>query len=233
MPERPLLSFSFFPKVCSHHQQTRVFKNPFSFSRIQNHPVLVFFQEFNLIFMAASADAANFGGKTSVRIVVVGDRGTGKSSLIVTAAADSFPDTTPPVLPPTRLPPDFYPDRVPITIIDTSSSPEHRSRLGQELKLADAVVLTYACDEPATLDRLSTYWLPELRRLDVKVPVIVVGCKLDLREEQQVSLELVMSPIMQQFREIETCIECSALKQIQVMSTRFYNQCHANTLTSG
>jgi GTPase SAR1 family protein len=71
--------------------------------------------------MAGAADAANFGGKTSVRIVVVGEPGTGKSSLIVTAAADAFPDTTPPVLPPTRLPPDVYPDRVPITIIDTSS----------------------------------------------------------------------------------------------------------------
>jgi GTPase SAR1 family protein len=52
----------------------------------------------------------------------------------------------------------------------------------------------------------------------VKVPVIVVGCKLDLRDEnQQVSLEQVMSPIMQQFCEIETCIVCSALKQIQVL----------------
>lgn len=53
--------------------------------------------------------------------------------------------------------------------------------------------------------------------MQVKVPVIVVGCKLDLRSENyQVSLEHVMSPIMQQFREIETCIECSAYKQIQV-----------------
>lgn len=51
----------------------------------------------------------------------------------------------------------------------------------------------------------------------VKVPVIVVGCKLDLRDENQpVSLEQVMSPIMQQFREIETCIECSASRHIQV-----------------
>lgn len=51
----------------------------------------------------------------------------------------------------------------------------------------------------------------------MKVPVIVVGCKLDLRDEnQQVSLEQVMSPIMQQFREIETCIECSASRHIQV-----------------
>lgn len=37
----------------------------------------------------------------------------------------------------------------------------------EELKKADAVVLTYACDKPATLDRLSTFWLPELRRLEV------------------------------------------------------------------
>jgi len=52
--------------------------------------------------------------------------------------------------------------------------------------------------------------------MQLKTPVIVVGCKLDLRDEQQVSLEQVMAPIMQSFREIETCIECSALRQIQV-----------------
>lgn len=51
----------------------------------------------------------------------------------------------------------------------------------------------------------------------VRVPVVVVGCMLDKRDEQYpVSLEQVMSPIMQQFREIETCIECSAFRHIQV-----------------
>lgn len=175
----------------------------------------------------AKASAANSGpgGKTGVRIVVCGEKGTGKSSLIVTAAADTFPANVPQVLPPTRLPEDFYPDRVPITIIDTPSSVEDRGKLGEELRRADAVVLTYACDRPETLDELSTFWLPELRRLEVKVPVIVVGCKLDLRDEnQQVSLEQVMMPIMQQFREIETCIECSALKQIQVPEVFYYAQ---------
>ncbi|KAI7730102.1 hypothetical protein M8C21_033308, partial [Ambrosia artemisiifolia] len=162
---------------------------------------------------------------TGVRIVVAGDRGTGKSSLIITAAAESFPTNVPPVLPPTRLPEDMFPEHVPVTVIDTSSSLENRGKLADELKRADAVVLTYACDEPSTLDRLSTFWLPELRRLEVKVPVIVAGCKLDLRDEQQaVSLELVMSPIMQQFREIETCIECSAYKHIQIPEVFYYAQ---------
>ncbi|PSS26530.1 Mitochondrial Rho GTPase [Actinidia chinensis var. chinensis] len=172
-----------------------------------------------------AAAKGSSGGGRGVRIVVSGDRGTGKSSLIVTAAAETFPINVPPLLPPTRLPEDMYPDRVPVTIIDAPSSLENRGKLADELKRADAVVLTYACDQPATLDRLSTFWLPELRRLEVKVPVIVVGCKLDLRDEQNpMSLEQVMSPIMQQFREIETCIECSAFKQIQVPEVFYYAQ---------
>ncbi|KAL0364002.1 UNVERIFIED_CONTAM: Mitochondrial Rho GTPase 1 [Sesamum angustifolium] len=174
--------------------------------------------------MAGGASASGAAGN-AVRIVVAGDAKTGKSSLIVTAAAENFPTNVPPVLPPTRLPEDLYPDRVPVTIIDTSSSPENRGKLVEELTRADAVVLTYACDRPETLDRLSTYWLPELRRLEVKVPVIVVGCMLDKRGDQQpVSLEQVMSPIMQQFREIETCIECSALNHIQIPEVFYYAQ---------
>ncbi|XP_022868141.1 mitochondrial Rho GTPase 1-like isoform X1 [Olea europaea var. sylvestris] len=59
----------------------------------------------------------------------------------------------------------------------------------------------------------------------VKVPVIVVGCMLDKRDDQHpVSLEQVMSPIMQQFREIETCIECSALNHIQIPEVFYYAQ---------
>ncbi|KAK4378977.1 hypothetical protein RND71_000839 [Anisodus tanguticus] len=175
--------------------------------------------------MAEGGPDAGRGNAPGVRIVVAGDAKTGKSSLILTAATDSFPPNVPPVLPPTRLPDDIYPDKVPVTIIDTSSSPEYRAKLVEELKRADAVVLTYACDKPATLDRLSTFWLPELRRLEVRVPVIVVGCMLDKRDEQNpVSLELVMSPIMQQFREIETCIECSAYRHIQIPEVFYYAQ---------
>ncbi|XP_015062119.1 mitochondrial Rho GTPase 1 [Solanum pennellii] len=175
--------------------------------------------------MAGGGSAAGKGDAPTVRIVVAGDAKTGKSSLILTAATDTYPPNVPPVLPPTRLPDDIYPDKVPVTIIDTSSSPENRGKLVEELKKADAVVLTYACDKPATLDRLSTFWLPELRRLEVRVPVVVVGCMLDKRDEQYpVSLEQVMSPIMQQFREIETCIECSAFRHIQIPEVFYYAQ---------
>ncbi|KAJ7298943.1 hypothetical protein O6H91_Y353700 [Diphasiastrum complanatum] len=167
---------------------------------------------------------AGAGAPSNVRVVVIGDAGTGKSSLIVAVATEAFPDKSPPVLPPTRLPPEFYPDRVPLTIIDTSSRQEDRAKVEQECQKADAIVLTYSCGRSQTLERLSSYWLPELRRLEVKVPIIVVGCKLDLRDDRQPSLEQVMAPIMHEFREIETCIECSALKQIQVTEVFYYAQ---------
>ena len=65
-----------------------------------------------------SATMANSG---SVLIVVAGDRGTGKTSLIVTTAVDKFLTSAPPLMPPTKLPLDCFPDQVPLTIIDTSS----------------------------------------------------------------------------------------------------------------
>ncbi|KAL0856163.1 hypothetical protein Bca101_061316 [Brassica carinata] len=161
----------------------------------------------------------------SVRIVVIGDKGTGKSSLIVAAATDSFPPNVPPLLPDTKLPSHFFLDGIPVTLVDTSSRPEDKGMVAEELKLADAVVLTYDCDRPETLQGLTLRWLPELRLLEVKVPIIVAGCKLDLRDDNnQVVLEEVMAPIMNQFREIETCIECSALKQLQAQEVFYYAQ---------
>lgn len=55
--------------------------------------------------------------------------------------------------------------------------------------------------------------------------MVVVGCKLDKRDEDYtVSLEQVMAPIMQQFREIETCIECSAANLVQIPEVFYYAQ---------
>ncbi|XP_076904214.1 mitochondrial Rho GTPase 2-like [Bidens hawaiensis] len=166
-----------------------------------------------------------FNHRSTVRVVVVGDPATGKSSLIAAAATDTFPEYVDPVLPPTVLPAEYYPDEIPVTIIDTSSSLDGKAKVEEELQRADAIVLTYACDQPETLANLQIYWLPEFRRLKVNIPVIVVGCMLDLRDEHYpINLERMMGPIMQKFKEIETCIECSAANLVEVAEVFYYAQ---------
>lgn len=73
--------------------------------------------------------------------------------------------------------------------------------------MADAIVLTYVCDRREMPDQLSTYWPPELCQTEVNVSVIVASCKMDLRDERQVSLEKVMALIMQQFWKINEVVD--------------------------
>ncbi|XP_020972085.1 mitochondrial Rho GTPase 2 isoform X2 [Arachis ipaensis] len=160
-----------------------------------------------------------------LRIAVAGDASTGKSTLIAAMASGSYSESVPPLLPPTRLPHNLFNDSVPLILIDTPSSLDKQGTRNEELKQADAVVLTYDCEERATFERLSSYWLPELRRLEVKAPVVVVGCKLDLRDDSRlVSLESFTAQIMQQFKEVVTCIECSAATMYQVPEVFYFAQ---------
>jgi GTPase SAR1 family protein len=127
---------------------------------------------------------AQQGGRV-VRIAVVGDEGCGKTSLITAAATETFPDRPPPVLPPAQLPADTTPEGVPVVITDTSSRPEDKQGLERACQDASVVVLCFSMENPATLRRVPTYWMPELRRMGITAPVVLVGCKSDIRPADQ------------------------------------------------
>ena len=74
---------------------------------------------------------------------MVGDAGVGKSSLITSAATESFPEHPPPVLPPTRLAHDTTPEGVPMVLVDTSSRPEDKANLELACRNADVIMLCF------------------------------------------------------------------------------------------
>ncbi|KAG7576106.1 EF-hand domain pair [Arabidopsis thaliana x Arabidopsis arenosa] len=165
------------------------------------------------------------GSPKPIRIVVVGEKGSGKSSLIMAAARNTFHPNIPSLLPYTNLPSEIFPDRIPATVIDTSSRPEDKGKVVKEVKQADAIVLTFAFDKPETLDRLSKYWLPLFRQLEVRVPIIVAGYEVDNKEtNKQTSIEQITSPMMQQYREVETSIQWSAQRLKQATKVLYYAQ---------
>jgi len=156
----------------------------------------------------------------TVYIAVIGDSGVGKTSLITAASTETFPEHPPPVLPPARLPADTTPEGVPVVITDTSSRPEDKQALESACREASVIVLCFSMDKPQTLRRISSHWLPELRKMAVTVPVILVGCKSDVRPADQ-SLHQAVLPIVKTFPQIETCMECSA-KNLQFVGEVFY-----------
>ena len=87
------------------------------------------------------------------------------------------------------------------------------------------VCIVYAVDDEDTLDSVTDHWLPFVRRTlgcaaeDAhSTPVILVGNKVDLVDYS--TMESVL-PIMNEFEEIETCVECSA-RNLKNISEMFY-----------
>ena len=81
--------------------------------------------------------------------------------------------------------------------------------------------MSLSVDDEDTLDSVTDHWLPFIRRTlgeTHKTPVILVGNKVDLVDYS--TMEAVL-PIMNEYEEIETCVECSA-RNLKNISEMFY-----------
>ncbi|WVQ94781.1 mitochondrial Rho GTPase 1 [Kwoniella sp. CBS 9459] len=161
-----------------------------------------------------------------VRIVLVGDDGVGKSSIITSLIKESFVSNVQHVVPEVTIPPEVTPENVTTSIVDTSSNPRSRPHLLSQLSRAHVICLVYSISEPSSFDRVAEYWLPLFRREGINVPVILVGNKIDLRggEVTNQGLEDEIAPIMREFKEVETVVECSAALPLNVSEVFYFAQ---------
>ncbi|KAG6335562.1 hypothetical protein ID866_3525 [Astraeus odoratus] len=164
--------------------------------------------------------------RRDVRILLVGDEGVGKSTIITSLIKESFVAHVQHVVPEVTIPPEVTPENVTTYIVDSGAGPQDRQHLESEIRKAHVICVVYSIDNPNSFDRIPTFWLPHFRQLGVNVPVILVGNKIDLRggEVTNEALEDEIIPIMNEFKEVETCVECSAKLPLNVSEVFYFAQ---------
>ncbi|XP_064178406.1 mitochondrial Rho GTPase 2 isoform X1 [Anguilla rostrata] len=160
--------------------------------------------------------------KRDVRILLLGEPKVGKTSLIMSLVGEEFPEQVPPRAEEITIPADVTPEKVPTHIVDYSESEQTDEVLQQEIVKANVVCVVYDVTQEDSIEKIRTKWIPLVNggaeKGSNRVPIILVGNKSDLRCGS--SMESIL-PIMNQFSEIETCVECSA-KNLKNISELFY-----------
>lgn len=119
--------------------------------------------------------------RKDVRILLVGDPGVGKTSLILSLVSEEFPEDVPAKAEEITIPADVTPEKVPTHIVDYSSQEQDNDALQTEILRAHVICIVYAVDNVSTIDNIRTYWMPLMREVVhgsagiSHRPVILVG----------------------------------------------------------
>ncbi|KAJ3021068.1 UNVERIFIED_CONTAM: ERMES complex Ca(2+)-binding regulatory GTPase gem1 [Siphonaria sp. JEL0065] len=161
-----------------------------------------------------------------VRVLLVGDPHVGKSTIITSLIKEAFVANIQHVVPEVTIPPEWTREKVTTRIVDSSARPENKDQLEAEIRKADVICIVYAVNDMDSFNRVPEFWLPYIRKLGRNVPVVLVGNKIDLRGKDitNESLEAQITPIMNEFKEVETCVECSSKQQLNVSEVFYFAQ---------
>ncbi|KAL4710711.1 hypothetical protein ACJJTC_004356 [Scirpophaga incertulas] len=158
----------------------------------------------------------------TVRILLLGDPGVGKTSLILSLVTEEFTEHVPPKAEEITIPADVTPEQVPTNIVDVCVAEQSLEQLADEIEKAHVICIVFSVDREETLNKIASYWLPFVRDNcpdDCRKPVILVGNKIDLIDYSVIDN---IWDIAEQYPEVDRCIECSA-KTLTNVSEMFYN----------
>nr|KAG5708474.1 hypothetical protein BaRGS_026201 [Batillaria attramentaria] len=118
------------------------------------------------------------------KLVVVGDSACGKTCLMIVFIKDQFPVTDVPTIFDNYVG-DVEVDgqKVKVDLHDTAGVDVYDRLRQLSYNETDAVVVCFSIDSHVTFQNVQQKWTPEVRHYCRDVPIILVGCKKDLRND--------------------------------------------------
>ena len=125
-------------------------------------------------------------GTTAIKCVVVGDGAVGKTCLLYSYTSNVFyEDHVPTIFDNMYMNVCFRGSNVHFNLWDTAGQEDYDKLRPVSYPRTDVFVLCFSLTNPASFENVRTRWLPELRHHCPSVPIILVGTKLDLRDDQK------------------------------------------------
>jgi len=118
------------------------------------------------------------------KLVVVGDGGCGKTCLLIVYAENRFPEAYIPTVFENYVTNVQYDNKlVELALWDTAGQEEYDRLRPLSYPESDVILVVFSVDFPTSLHNVQDKWYPEVSHFCPSTPLILVGTKIDLRED--------------------------------------------------
>ncbi|XP_036384990.1 rho-related GTP-binding protein RhoF [Megalops cyprinoides] len=129
--------------------------------------------------------------REELKVVVVGDGGCGKTSLLMVYAKGNFPEKYAPSVFEKYVTTVSHGRReIQLNLYDTAGQEDYDRLRPLSYQDASLVLVCYDVTNPISFDNVLIKWYPEVNHFCRGVPIILIGCKTDLRKDKEKTRKL-------------------------------------------